>query len=118
MRAPFRAYARNVDVERMMNRLLFAAPALLVAGTAAAQGADRPNPLDAKALSPAVEYRSAFEGYRPFAETDKLRDWRQANEEVREAGGHAGHKPGQGAGQPAAKPQPEAPQSSGHGAHK
>jgi hypothetical protein len=73
----------------MKRRLLFL-PALVVAGAAAAQGAERPNPNDGKAKAPAIEYRSAFEGFRPFAGAE-LRDWRAANEEVGAAGGHAGH---------------------------
>jgi len=99
-------------------RLIFVViPALLYAGTALAQGGGRPSPLDPKAKAPAVEFRSALEGYRTFAEQD-LRDWRKANEEVGAAGGHAGHKPGQGAGQQTSKPQPGKPETSGHGGHK
>lgn len=103
-----------------MRRASFVVPALLAAGLAGAQGAERPNPLDPKAQTPRVEFRSAFEGYRSFAEPES-RDWRKANEQVREAGGHAGHKPGQGAGQQTSKPKPGSPDASGqqgHGAHK
>jgi hypothetical protein len=94
-----------------MQRSMFSVLAALAAGAAAAQGDGRPNPLDAQAKVPAVEYRSAFEGYRPFAEQEP-RDWRNANEEVRTAGGHAGPKPGQGPGHKTSKPEP------GHGGHK
>jgi hypothetical protein len=66
-------------------------PALFFAGLAVAQDG-RPDPRDPKAKSPPVEYRSAFEGYRRYAEPE-LRDWREVNEEVRNAAGHAGHKP-------------------------
>jgi hypothetical protein len=103
-----------------MRTVLFAVPACLLAGVAAAQSAGRPDPLDSPAKAPPVEYRSAFEGYRPFADTE-LRDWRKANQEVGEAGGHAGHKPGQGAGERTSKPQPGSQDASGHqkhGAHK
>jgi hypothetical protein len=94
-------------------RGLFAAwPALAVAGLAAAQGDGRPDPRDPRAKAPPVEYRSAFEGYRPFADAE-LRDWRRSNEEVGAAGGHAGHQPAPGPGKPAAKPQPGQ-----HGEHK
>lgn len=102
-----------------MRRVLFAVPALLAAGMAAAQNADR-NPLDPRAKVPAVEFHSAFEGYRPFADQEQ-RDWRKANQEVREAGAPAGHKPGQGSGASSPKPQPGLPGASGHqghGAHK
>jgi hypothetical protein len=91
-----------------MRTALLALPALLLAGAAAAQNADRPNPLDPRAKSPRNEYRSALQDYRPFTEPE-LRDWRQSNETVREAGGHAGHKPAQGPGQPTSKPQPGTP---------
>ena len=35
-------------------------------------------------------YRSAFTDYRPFDADAPAKDWREANEEVRAAGGHAG----------------------------
>jgi hypothetical protein len=69
---------------------------LLAAGSAAAQEA---SVFDPKAKSPGAAYRSAFEGYRPFAGQQPA-DWRKANEEVREA---------------AQKP-PAAP-AAGHGKH-
>jgi hypothetical protein len=82
----------------------FIAPALLLAGAAAAQDAGRPDPREPRAKTPPVEYRSAFEGYRPFADP-QLRDWRKSNEEVA--------KP------PAGQPQPGKPGPSGqHGSHK
>ena len=91
-----------------MRRALFAVPALVLAGIAVAQNADRASPLDPQAKAPAVEFRSAFEGYRPFAEQEQ-RDWRKANEEVREARGHAGQK--------TSKPQPGSRDASGHQGH-
>lgn len=74
-----------------MRKLFIAAPALLLAGGVAAQGA-----ADPKAKVPPAQYRSAFEGYRPFAD-EKPRDWRKSNEEVAKAAakkpaGHGGHK--------------------------
>lgn len=39
---------------------------------------------------PSSGYRSSFADYRPFAPDVPMKDWRAANEEVREAGGHAG----------------------------
>ena len=103
-----------------MRRAFLAISALLVTGLAVGQKADRPSPLDPQAKAPPAEFRSTFEGYRPFADQE-LRDWRKANDEVRQAGGHAGQKPGQGSGQPSSKPQAGSPDSSrhqGHGAHK
>jgi hypothetical protein len=88
--------------------------ALLFAGMAVAQGDGRSDPRDSRANVPPVEFRSAFEGYRPYADQE-LRDWRKSNEEV----GHAGHRPGQGPGTETSKPQPGRPQTSGgHGGHK
>jgi hypothetical protein len=95
-------------------RILFVAvPALLFVGIAAAQGDGRRDPRDAQAKVPPVEFQSAFEGYRPYVET-QLRDWRRSNEEVGAAGGHAGQRPGQGEAPQTPKPQPQKP----HGDHK
>src|SRR5687768_17617028 len=106
-----------------MRTFFVAVPALLFAGMAAAQGVARPDPRDPKVKSPPVEFRSAFEGYRPYAEQE-LREWRKSNDEVGAAGGHAGDRPGQSPGSQASKPQPGAPETSGapaekgHGGHK
>ena len=114
-----------------MRRLFFTLPALLVTGAVAAQSASRTNPADSKATVPPVEYRSAFEGYRPFAD-EELRDWRKSNDEVGAMGDHAGHRPAQGPGRQTSKPLPhkhessskpadksrEAPPHQGHGGHK
>ena len=100
-----------------MQHIFIVVLATLLAGAAAAQSDGRPKPTESGSKVPPVQYRSAFDGYQPFAEQE-LRNWRRANEEVRAAGGHAGHKPGQGAAKATAKPQPEAPAHSGHGAHK
>ena len=101
-----------------MRTIYGAVPALLFAGMAVAQGDGRSDPRDPKAKVPPVEFRSAFEGYRPYAEQE-LRDWRKSNEEVGAAGGHAGQRPGQGPGSETSKPQPGKPESSGgHGGHK
>ncbi len=87
-----------------MRTILVAVPALLVAGAALAQGEGRRDPLDARAKVPPVEFRSAFEGYRPHVEP-QLRDWRKSNDEVRAATGTS-------------KPQPGNPAPQGHGGHK
>jgi hypothetical protein len=92
-------------------------PALLLAGVAAAQSASRTDPADSQVNVPRVEYRSAFEGYRPFAEGD-LRDWRKSNDDVGAASGHAGHRPSQGPRQQISKPRPGKPESSGGPAEK
>ena len=85
-----------------MRTLLAVLPAILCAGAAVAQSEGRANPLDPQAKVPPVEYRSAFEGYRPFADRD-LRDWRNANEEV---------------GRQAPKPRPDEPETSRRPADK
>jgi hypothetical protein len=94
---------------------------LVVAGCAGGRSEAPPDPQAASASVPPVEYRSAFEGYRRFADQE-LADWRRANEEVGAAGGHKGHAPGQGTGQQTSKPQPGKPESSGgpaeHGGHR
>ena len=95
-----------------MRILLVVAPALLVAGTAVAQSDARLDPRDPRIKVPQVEYRSAFEGYRPYAEPD-LRDWRRSNEEVGK--GAATSKPQPGTPQTAGKP---APAHQGHEGHK
>lgn len=70
---------------------------------------------------PAAQYRSAFEGYRPFRE-EPVADWRAVNEEVGRVGGHIGiMRPPSGpagraeSGQPPARGAPQAP--TGHGHH-
>jgi hypothetical protein len=84
--------------------------AATVAGAAAAQSAAKPDPADPKARVPSLEYRSAFTGYRSYAEPE-LAPWRAANDEVGRVGGHVGmHRQG-GATKPAAKPP-------AHGEHK
>lgn len=101
-----------------MRTIYVVVPALLFAGLAVAQGVDRSDPRDPTAKVPPVEFRSAFEGYRPYAEPD-LRDWRKSNEEVGAAGGHAGHRPGKSPGSETSKPQPGKPETSGgHGGRK
>jgi hypothetical protein len=111
-------YCAHVDVERAMRILFLAAAILPLAACSTAAGLGGPNPRDPDAKAPAVAFTSAFEGYRPFTEQE-TQDWRKANDEVHAAGGHAGHRPGQGPGQPTSKPEPGKPESSGgHGAHK
>jgi hypothetical protein len=74
-----------------MRIILLGVPALFLAGCAGGQADIQSGPLDAQAKVPAVEYRSAFEGFRPFRE-EELQDWRGANDEVGAAGGHGGRK--------------------------
>lgn len=105
-----------------MKKIVFVALAA-AAGAVAAQDAGRPDARDPAAKVPPTAYRSAFEGYRPFADQE-VGDWRKANEEVGAAGGHAGMRPGEGPGAATSKPQPGKAESGGgaaekhHGMHK
>lgn len=107
-----------------MSKAILLALGLAAAGVALGQGAPAPDPKDPAVSVPRLIYRSAFEGYRPFADQD-IAPWRKANEEVGAARGHTGHAPGQAAGAQTSKPQPGSPQSSGrpaetgggHGGH-
>ena len=108
-----------------MGKTFFLALATAFAGAALGESgaAPAPDPKDPAARVPLRVYRSALEGYQPFAE-EEVTGWRKANEEVGAAGGHAGHRPGQGAGAQTSKPQPGSPQNSGrpaqqggHGGH-
>ena len=107
-----------------MQKAFLVVPAVILAGCATTQAEVRPNPRDPQVQVAPVQYRSAFENYRAFADQD-LADWRKANEDVGAAGGHAGHRPAQGRGEQSSKPQPGKPESSGgaaepkgHGDHK
>ena len=62
-----------------MYKRIFCALAITVAGVAAAQTAPQPNPADPELRVPPPEYRSAFAGYRPYAEPE-LAPWRAAND--------------------------------------
>ena len=67
-----------------MQKTFLVVPALLLASCAASQSPGRADVTDSRAQVPAVEFRTAFEGYRPFADEEQ-KDWRKANEDV---GGH------------------------------
>lgn len=75
--------------------LRWLAPAALCTAAVAAQAqgpthaatpAARPDPLDATASVPTLNYRSAFAGYRGLGD-DKRLPWREANEAVARIGG-------------------------------
>jgi len=100
-----------------MKRIAMFALLALAAGSVAAQQKPRPDPADPAAPTAPGTYRSAFEGYRPFADAEVER-WREANEEMQRLGGHVGHVPGaltpRAAPAPAAKP----PAHADHGGRK
>lgn len=81
----------------------------MAAGAGCAQTVARPDPAAADGKAPAPEYRSAFEGYRRYAEPE-VAGWREMNQEVGRVGGHPGIVRGQG---DATKPGAKA-----HGEHK
>ena len=64
--------------------------ALAIALPVAAHAQSRTDPADPKTAAAPLEYESAFAGYRPFRDA-KPAPWRQVNEEVKGAGGHAAH---------------------------
>jgi hypothetical protein len=86
-----------------MYKRIFYALAIPVAGLAAAQTAPQPNPADPEVRVPPLEYRSAFAGYRRYAEPE-LAPWRAANDEVGRIGGHVGMQRPGAAGKSAPKP--------------
>jgi hypothetical protein len=105
-----------------MNKLLFCSAVAAAHAVAVGAQVQRADPADFSTKAPPLQYRSVFEGYRPFAEQE-VGNWRKANEEVGAAGGHAGHGAGQSrAEKPAAKPQQgqagKAPAAKDHGGHK
>lgn len=82
----------------------------------------RPDPLNPQAQVPAGLYRSAFEGYRPSAET-AVGAWPDANKAVQQAGGWRAYAREAAAPQPAgpaaasAPPAPAQPSRQGGGHH-
>lgn len=65
---------------------LYGAAALLIPAAPAWAG---DTAADAAAPVPAVEYRSVFSGYRK-PQFESSANWRQANDAVRDVGGHTG----------------------------
>lgn len=65
----------------------FVAIALSLAPEISAQTA--PGPLEPAAPTPPAVYRSAFDGYRPFAEPKRI-PWPEANTTAGRVGGHGG----------------------------
>jgi len=60
-----------------------------MAAPAATAGA-RPAAKVATPAAPAGAYKPPFADYRPFRIDEPLKEWRRANDEVRDAGGHVG----------------------------
>jgi hypothetical protein len=70
-----------------MRHFLLALGVLLPLPASAASAST--SPLDAAAAVPALDYRSAFAGYRPFDDVE-AKPWREVNDRARDVGGHAG----------------------------
>jgi hypothetical protein len=108
----------------MSSRMQSAAFALLMltlglADAASAAGNKRPDPADPEAVVPPHRYVSDFASYRQPKFEQKL-DWLQANDTVRDVGGHAGalkDAPTPPADQSPAHHRP-AMNHAGHGGHK
>ena len=62
----------------------WALPCLL--GMSASSWAAQPDPLNAQAHTPALEYQSPLSGYQPYSEPP-LQNWREANDLVGRIGG-------------------------------
>ena len=94
-----------------MNKTCIALTAtLLLCSAAAAQNAPpRPDPLDAKAATAVLVYRSAFNAYRPWSAESPPQGWRSANDAVERIGGWRAYAREANAPETAASAPPMAP---------
>lgn len=70
-----------------MTKSFTAGLAALLSATAMAQSAPRADPLDAKAATAPLVYRSAFTGYKQLAGESAALAWREANDAAFRIGG-------------------------------
>lgn len=104
-----------------MYKNIYFALAVATAGAGAAPGAAaqeaRPDPADPQTKVRPLVYRSAFEDFRRFAQTE-VAPWREVNEEAARAGAHGSHAapPASGPGAEAPGAKREAP-AGGHAGH-
>jgi len=94
---------------RTVTRLAAVTATLLPYAAAWAQATaapSRPDPADAKAATPALQYRSAFAGYRRLGAESPSLAWREANNTVERIGGWRAYA------REAQAPAPAAPASS------
>lgn len=68
-----------------LRRAVAMAMLLPALGVLPAQSAEKP------AVAAPPMYRSAFDNYRTWRAEEAAADWRQANDEMGQLGGHAGH---------------------------
>jgi hypothetical protein len=87
--------------------------ATALACAAAAAGAQTPAKSAVERTVSAPPYRSAYEGYRPYAE-EPAAPWREVNDTVGRVGGHIGVLRAEEAD---ARPKAETPKEPGHDAH-
>jgi hypothetical protein len=78
--------------------------ALMALATSALAFAAPPDPLDARAATKPLQHRSAFDGYRRFADEQPM-NWRDANDTVKRIGGWRSYAR---EGAPSAAPAPSA----------
>lgn len=95
-----------IPIRRMLPVLALTVAATAQAGHEA-PAAGRASPLDATAAVPAVTYESAFVRYRPHVD-QKLRAWKDANDEVGRIGGWRSYAREAAREEPAAAPDPKA----------
>lgn len=102
---------------RMQSAVLMLLMLTLGLAETASAGDKRPDPADPNAAVPPHRYVSEFTSYRPPQFEQKL-DWRQANDTVRDVGGHAGALKGVDE-QPRPQPAHSGPgmKHGGHGHH-
>lgn len=74
------------------------------------------DPLDANAPIPKAVYQSAFMDYQSWTD-EPMQAWRQANDEVGQSGGHAGHNISKGEAASSTTQQPTAPKPMDHANH-
>lgn len=94
----------------MLARTLVAAAFV---GATAAAGAQTPAEKTPERSGMLPPYRSAFEGYRPYAD-EPAAPWREVNETVGRVGGHVGVLRAE---EPGASAKPAEPKEQGHDAH-
>jgi len=95
----------------MLNTICFLLAAMM-AVSAAAQNAARPDPADPRANVPSRSYESALKDYRPYVDAEIAR-WRETNAEVGRLGGHVGHVPREAGATAKPGAKPDAPTANG-----
>jgi hypothetical protein len=95
----------------LKNKRLVALLAVLPMAAATQTAAPRPNPLDAKAPTAPLTYRSSLGDYRRFDADSPATGWREANDVVERIGGWRAYAREANAPEPAASAPASAPVS-------